>query len=285
MGVRGPRRRRDGSVWAITMVRDEADIVSLVIDHLLRQGVDTILIADNGSVDGTLELLAERAFDNRRIILLRDHESAYYQAEKMSNLARVAWWLGADWVVPVDGDEFWFAEGMLLAEWLRGCGADVVHASLHHMVPVDPGALGRRTAFLLDASQSIPGKTALRSHPLALVGPGNHDAMRVGERVAGLRVAHVPYRGPRQIARKFRQGLAAHALAEGTADVGGHWAKGAAMSDDVIDDVWRTISGGLPSPRVDFPARGPMVRCQPLAWETWDTDHVVPINTVRADLP
>lgn len=41
------------------MVKNEADIVEQTIRHLLDQGVDHILAADNGSSDGTYEILLE----------------------------------------------------------------------------------------------------------------------------------------------------------------------------------------------------------------------------------
>jgi hypothetical protein len=56
-----PRSRRAGTVWAISMARNEIDVLALVLDHLEAQGVDHVLVSDNGSTDGTLELLQDRA--------------------------------------------------------------------------------------------------------------------------------------------------------------------------------------------------------------------------------
>jgi len=113
-----PRRRVPGQVWAVTMVRNELDVLPLVLDHLEAQGVDQVLVADNGSTDGTLEMLQARASQGR-LLLARDSEAAYYQAAKMTLLARAAWRAGADWVVPFDADELWFAAHGLLADHLR----------------------------------------------------------------------------------------------------------------------------------------------------------------------
>ena len=41
---------------AVTMVRDEADIIETTVRHMLTQ-VDVVIVADNRSVDGTREIL------------------------------------------------------------------------------------------------------------------------------------------------------------------------------------------------------------------------------------
>lgn len=42
-----------GAVMAVTMVKDEADIIDRVITHLLEQEVDRVIVADNMSSDDT----------------------------------------------------------------------------------------------------------------------------------------------------------------------------------------------------------------------------------------
>ena len=88
------RRRRIGEVWGVAMVRDELDVIGTTLDHLLSQGVDRVLVADTGSVDGTRELLEERARDDDRVLVGVDPIVAYYQAEKMTWLAHRAWRAG-----------------------------------------------------------------------------------------------------------------------------------------------------------------------------------------------
>lgn len=50
-------------VWAVGMMRDEADVAADVIAHLIDEGVNGIIVADNNSTDGTREILAQVAKD------------------------------------------------------------------------------------------------------------------------------------------------------------------------------------------------------------------------------
>ncbi|MCA0337814.1 MAG: glycosyltransferase family 2 protein [Actinobacteria bacterium] len=271
-----PRRRRTmGEVWGVSVVRDEKDVLEAAVKHLFDQGIAHVLIADNRSTDGTREHLLEWAAADARVHVALDEEPAHIQSQKMTWLAHCAWRAGADWIVPFDADEFWFAPEGSVAERLRlERSAGVVHASFHHMVPVVAAPADLSVAdFMLDCTSSFPGKVALRSHPLAWVGPGNHAAARVGGESVGLAIAHAQYRSPAQVARKVRQGTAAARLTGKDLDwFSPHWAAASGLSDAEIQDVWDRISAGLPDDRIQFRAAGPMLRLRPLTWATWDPD-------------
>ncbi|WP_238592224.1 glycosyltransferase family 2 protein [Leifsonia sp. ALI-44-B] len=89
------------------MVRDEADIIEAMIEHHLQQGVDIIIATDNGSVDGTTEILERYAAAGT--VDLRHHPvHDKRQAEMVTQMARDAKTLhDADWVLNADADEFW----------------------------------------------------------------------------------------------------------------------------------------------------------------------------------
>jgi hypothetical protein len=89
------------------MVRDEADIIAPTLEHHLAQGVDRIIVTDNGSTDGTGEIL-ERFAERGSIDLRHDPVHRKQQSEVVTGMARDAARLyGADWVVNADADEFW----------------------------------------------------------------------------------------------------------------------------------------------------------------------------------
>lgn len=145
------------------------------------------------------------------------------------------------------------------------------------MAPVaDPVSLDPHAEFLMDATPYFPGKIAVRTHPLVTIGHGNHSASRVGGvRVGEIAVAHLPYRGPAQVARKLRAGAAAEASSShhGAA---WHWQAGAKLADEQIAGLWQRIRAGESAKEIGFPAVGPMVRIRPLAWKTWDPAGEVP---------
>ena len=97
-------------VYGISMIRNEADIVRLNVLYHFSLGVDRRVIMDNGSTDGTDRVLKELSERDSRVRWTRD-EGPYKQSEIHTELAREAYREGADWVVQIDADEFWYAPG------------------------------------------------------------------------------------------------------------------------------------------------------------------------------
>ncbi len=91
------------------MVRDEADIVGTMIEHHLAQGIDLFLVTDNGSVDGTREILEAFAADGR-IELAHDPRHLKQQHAVVTQMSREAARRGAVWVLNADADEFWVSK-------------------------------------------------------------------------------------------------------------------------------------------------------------------------------
>ena len=87
-------RKKRGSVWAVSIVKNEVDVVEFSVRHQLAQGADAVSVADNGSTDGTLELLHELAREFP-IHVAVDSWPAWDQAVK-TTLADVARRAGAD---------------------------------------------------------------------------------------------------------------------------------------------------------------------------------------------
>ena len=201
------------TVWAVGTVRDEADVIEATVTRMLRE-VDHVLVADNGSVDGTGEIL--RSLD--RVTVMVDPDRNFHvgeqQARRTSALASVAAQRGADWVVPFDGDEVWVArDGRRLGDVLDGLPASVSLARaemLNHVITDrDPAGadVPARLVYRRPNFQAFP-KVACRAQPGLWIVKGGHHATYPDEpgppRVDGLlRVHHFPVRSAEQFVRKI----------------------------------------------------------------------------------
>jgi hypothetical protein len=114
-------------VYGISMIRNEADIIRLNLMYHLALGIDRMLVVDNGSIDGTDEVLRQLSRQHAAIRWSRD-EGPFLPSRVMTRLAREAFEEGADWVVPVDADEFWHAPGGDLRRVLEDADAGVLRA-------------------------------------------------------------------------------------------------------------------------------------------------------------
>ncbi len=89
------------------MVRDEVDIIAAWVEHHVAQGTDLIIATDNGSVDGTTEILQQYA-DRGVLELHHDPVFRKQQHAVVTGMARRAYTEHeADWVINADADEFW----------------------------------------------------------------------------------------------------------------------------------------------------------------------------------
>jgi Glycosyl transferase family 2 len=241
-----------GGVWAVGMVRDEADIIETVVKNLLDQGVERVVVADNLSQDGSRQILEELSVDNP-VTVLTDRLEAHYQAQKMTLLARAAFGAGAGWVVPFDADELWIAPGTTVAEWLTRCDLDVVRVPVFNHVPTPSDDLSQADPIQRltwrKASPNSLRKVAVRARRRLRLIDGNHGVTCRGRRGRGLEIRHYPYRSEEQFLRKLRQGSAALAATDLSDEVGKHWRGLGSGDEESIRKTWRSLleTHNLPS--------------------------------------
>lgn len=90
------------------LVKNEADIIADNIRVHHKLGVDGFAVMDNGSCDGTLELLQQLKDEGINIHIIHQPAQDYQQAKWMTELAFYARdKMGADMVISNDADEFY----------------------------------------------------------------------------------------------------------------------------------------------------------------------------------
>jgi glycosyltransferase involved in cell wall biosynthesis len=94
-------------LFCLLPVRDEADIISQCLDHLLIWA-DKIFIFDTGSIDTTWEIVQEYALKHKQVIALKKDHVYFSESRLRSYLFHVARqeMREGDWFLRVDSDEF-----------------------------------------------------------------------------------------------------------------------------------------------------------------------------------
>ena len=123
-GVGVYRREVNVRLYGVSMVRNEEDVVRANVLYHLAAGFDRVLIVDNASTDGTRKVLRQLGRDPR-VRWTRDR-GTFRQGEIFTRLARQAFAEGADWVAPIDADDFWHAPGSSIKDVLESSGASAL---------------------------------------------------------------------------------------------------------------------------------------------------------------
>ncbi|WP_162901385.1 glycosyltransferase family 2 protein [Breoghania sp. L-A4] len=255
------------------LVRDESDIIRENIEYHLAHGVDYIIATDNGSMDGTRDVLAE--YERRGVVRVIDEpEHTFAQAQWVTRMAHMARDdFGADWILNNDADEFWMPPSGNLKDCLVSTAANVLvcrrrnmvyayddeasgpwHQRIVHRIAT-PHPMEFRADPLHDVLpcplyyQNIAPKVMTRATGLVAVTQGNHSARyegRAAREESEIAIYHFPVRSVDLFHEKILKGGAAYAanppVHEG---VGWHWRRWHRMIlEDKFDQVLEEV---LPS--------------------------------------
>lgn len=214
----------------VLIVRDAVDVTALVVAHHLRVGIERIHVIDDGSSDGTTELLDELARRTSRVTHHRVLGEDDPQLETVSEAGNRLIAEGARLVVPFDADEFWDVTPEQLESWVaderpRSLSSHWVNfaQSRDNTYPRGGGLLDVRHRAELDAEATegevgafrasflqygpIP-KAMVRAHAAVAFSRGQHDVHLAREpgllpqEPAGVDVLHVPLRWKSELTKR-----------------------------------------------------------------------------------
>lgn len=239
------------------LVRDEVELIELNLRAHAALGVEGFVVMDNGSTDGTREVLEELRGELELIVIDRP-EDDYRQSEWKTELAFTARdRLGADWSFNADADEFWLpTDGDDLRAGLSPWGtvllcprSNLVHdrrlfepgyhvldADLRVKCPIDTrghDVVGDPTATIFLGP--IKGKVLVNAHGLLRVKGGNHRAWHArawrGPRAhPSVHIAHYPMRSWEHFLRHVERRVAL--LRRGVTRMGLHYKRWARQYEE-----------------------------------------------------
>lgn len=191
-------------------VRNEVDILDHNLAYHLSHVVDHVIAIDNLSTDGSHQIL-EKYRDLGRLTLLTSDDESYSQDVWVKTMTAEAITWGADWVIHVDADEFWWPEKDNLKSLLMELPNDVlaVSAPRYDFLPsIDSGlSVFKDLESINVVGNRIMGKICHRALPEISTSFGNHHALKSGIRLKTdslpVSVLHFPVRSWEQFENKI----------------------------------------------------------------------------------
>jgi glycosyltransferase involved in cell wall biosynthesis len=230
------------NLYAVTMVRNEADIIEQTLRHLIAEGVDRVYVADNMSTDDTPAILQKLVDEGLPLVVTQDDELAYNQDQKMTKLARRAMAAGSDWVLPFDADEFFYGTDGTLRQALESCPPEmgvIECQGWDHLARDDSGGL---SAYRRTDVQVHPKVLFRASTGRVKLHMGNHGVDHPLPAGRGpVEYRHFQYRTFDQYKMKVTHGAKAYEATDFGDDVGTHWRQDGALSEVELRAKWEGL--------------------------------------------
>ncbi len=240
----------------ITKVKNEADI----IEYFLRyhaQFFDSILVIDNGSIDGTYEII-NSLIDEGLPIMLIDEAASEFDAYKFANKYTYNFVKSnnIDFLVLMDADEMLInIAGAGVREEIEKLSDDTIYYLLwrtyiyknapDRMFRVEDYPVYRDDTQEKFTKVIVPGKMVLEKK--LIIAEGNHSAKVLGGSKEGkaenLRFAHFPIRGKNQYTKQIiLNSINMLSYPDNGIQTGSHWKKMYDIMNDNVDLEQKSMS-------------------------------------------
>ncbi|GGY52978.1 hypothetical protein GCM10011297_27240 [Bacterioplanes sanyensis] len=248
------------------LVKNEADIIADNIRVHAALGVDSFVVMDNGSTDGTREQVQALA-KQYDITLIERPELDYQQSNWKTEMARIARKEhGADWTIANDADEFWIPKTGSLKDELTRTGSIIGCQRRNVLFEQDAfennapfysqtncvqfpvlyrKGSERQTDHMSIMLGNIHGKVMVRSLGMLRIKGGNHRAWHAWgwlnqRQCDNITVYHYPIRSKASFIANIEN--RAQLLEKGVRKMGDHYRRWVAMlQDDKLEQEFRRL--------------------------------------------
>lgn len=243
--IEGKNSAENMKLIMVLLCKDEIDIIENWFLFHKAMGVDGFIVTDNGSSDGTREVLQKYQEKGWVLDIIDEPSDGYKQVEwcnKMIMLAKNKY--KADWIISSDSDEFWYATSLNLKEDIlsnKGCNLQSVY--LKDYIPYEDTDNFIKSGYFVqrklnDFAQKIYNikskfycmedwtpKVILKAKDYKLVAGGNHDAKMKNKKlchISNIIVYHYYIRNKNHFINKVKKGGEA-LLKNPDKSFGSHW--------------------------------------------------------------
>ncbi len=213
----------------VLLCKDEADILDDWFLFHKAMGVDAFIVTDNGSVDGSREIVQKYKDKGWVLDIIDEPSTTIHQADwcnRMILLAKNKY--GADWIISSDADEFWYSNSLNLKhDIMENSDCNLLSVYLKNFIPYlnsdkfinDPYFIARRLhpfeeekynlKSKMYSYEDLTPKVIMKAANYKMIGEGNHKARMYYKRkshISDIVVYHYYIRNFKHFNDKVRKG-------------------------------------------------------------------------------